>query len=184
MSLQNFHSHSLPSLPILPPLTPQLKNLGNQQHPSRQPSLIFPQLPSLLFPSILALLATSLQSWKILSVSMFPLMHSKTPSASAGCRRRGCVWFARDTRVEGGGFSLAGEPYLLGVLHSGLGLTGPSGILQCWRGDQGGVNKDCESRKINIWEVELSLQLSKGEEGTYSVSICKVPVHTGDTLFG
>lgn len=43
------------------------------------------------------------------------------------------------------------------------------------RGDSGGVNTDCESRKINIWEVEVSLQVPKGEEITYSVSICKVP---------
>lgn len=51
-------------------------------------------------------------------------------------------------------------------------------------GESRGINKDRESRKINIWEAELGLQLSKGEEVTYSVSICKVPVYTGDTLFG
>lgn len=41
-----------------------------------------------------------------------------------------CFEFARDTRVEGGQFSLAGEPYILGVLHSGLGPLYPSGILK------------------------------------------------------
>lgn len=88
----------------------------------------------------------------------------------------GCSGFARDTGVEGGEFSLAGEPYLLGVLHSGLGPTCPSGSLKFGGWNSEGVNKDFENRKINIWGVEVSFQKSKGEEIIYSVGICKVAV--------
>ena len=42
--------------------------------------------------------------------------------------------------------------------------------------DSEGVNKGCESRKVKIGEVELSLQIPEGEEFIYSISICKMPV--------
>lgn len=97
-------------------------------------------------------------------------VHSANPSVNADHRRRRQkpALGLPGTPEEGGRFSLAGELYLLGVLHLGLGPTCPSGTLKFFGGRGGcyseGVKKDCENRRIKIWEVELSLQISEGEE--------------------
>lgn len=65
---------------------------------------------------------------------------------------KGRFGFARDTRMEGGQFSLAGEPYLL-TLTSGLDGTCPGGTLKFFGGEGCGLEgytKDCKSREIKI----------------------------------